>query len=445
MKSILKLLCISVTSTTLLIALYTWHGGSKDIELLSRTAQELLEIDRIPRESMILSMSYWEQTSNAMRNLFDLQCWASTVNITKVVEPAVFSLPGKTLHFSSQPNATFRDYFDFSFWNSMASQLNQSILVSLETFLKYSYKDIIYVQLQFKKRDVCKSVEELAEAEWFRFLVSKNFHIKTTCIYVKFPIPDDVLQVAIFSSFNYSSLVSIFFEEWRGIGTKTFRLRLKNSRCQAGFSKLVNPHFKSTEHKKITYPSFPKTPVVYSKKILKYRDNFVSRYLQGTKYVAIMVRAEKLDYSVISSELNENSCIKEVLADKKNALSLAKARRTLFFTDVGVHGSSAWSYLIKKRSAASDFSRYLENSLDPFYSSEELNIQLERITKSNDSILIALLQSAVAASADAIVLVGGASFQIQTLNIYAHNHRGHEKYFLRDSQCVRKYISGFKW
>ena len=69
----------------------------------------------------------------------------------------------------------------------------------------------------------------------------------------------------------------------------------------------------------------------------------------------------------------------------------------------------------------------------------ELNNQLELITKSNNSILI--LQRAMAANADAAVLVGGASLQVQTLNIYAHNHRGHEKYFLRDSQCACQYVN----
>ena len=42
-------------------------------------------------EPMALSRGYWEQSANALKNLFDLQCWASSVGIYKVVESEVSS------------------------------------------------------------------------------------------------------------------------------------------------------------------------------------------------------------------------------------------------------------------------------------------------------------------------------------------------------------------
>ena len=443
MNGSVKALSLLITMVTLAVVVSTWYGILLNTRPHNwRTPTSTSDSELAAEEPIVFSLSYWEQTANALKNLVDLQCWASTVNIGKVLEPAVFSLPGMVFHFTGQPNVTFRDYFDLSLWNSMSMELKNSILVSQENFWRFACKNLLFIQLQFGRKN-CLSLKELSKTSWYRHLASNGFHITTTCIDAKFIMRDEVFREKIFTH-TMSPNISILFNEWRGINEhKSFRLQLKDSRCQNTLASLISPHLTFSKPKKIMYPHPSRSPIVYSKKLLNYRDVFLSEYMHGSKFIAVMVRTEKLSHSIISSNLSEHLCIREILSDYITALNIAGATRTLFFTDFGVHGSSAWAYLVNKRSAAGNFSQYLEKSLNPFYSSGELNNQLELITKSSDSILIALLQSAVASSADAIVLVGGASFQIQTLNIYAHNHRGHEKYFLRDSQCVHQYVHRF--
>ena len=444
MNDLVKAFGVFITAVTVIVIVSTWYGMLTDFRPHQWKAQTLTyDSEAAEGEPMVFSLSYWEQTANALSNLFDLQCWASTMNISKVVEPAIFSLPGSVFHFTGRPNITFRDYFDLSFWNSMNGERNNSILVSQEIFWRKACKNLFFIQLQFgRKNSSCSSLEKLSKTKWYRDLASNGFHIRNACIHTT-AIHDKDFQEKVFA-FIGSQTSSILFNEWRGINEqKSFRLQLKDSRCQNSFSDLTSPHLMFTKPRKIKYPHSSRSPIAYSKNLLSYRDVFLSEYMHGSKFVAVMVRTEKLNYSIISSNLSESFCVKAILSDHEKALTLADANRTLFFTDFGVHGSSSWARRISKQSASSNFSQYLEISLNPFYSSTELNDQLELITKSNDSILIALLQSAVAASADAIVLVGGASFQVQTLNIYAHNHRGHEKYFLRDSQCACQYINYF--
>ena len=416
---------------------------------LERSKDPMVDLER-SKELMVLSLDYWEQTGNALKNLFDLQCWASTVNISKVVEPAVFSKQRGIFHFMRRPNKTFSDYFDIDAWNALNFKYRNSVLVNLESFLRESHRSIIFVQMHFRAdyelTDPCKSMKKIAKMAWFKELTSRGFEVKTVCIDARFPLSDDMFRKKIFQSADIGSGTSVLFDTWHGISLResdqnSFRLVLKNTRCRRNLAKVVFPEFRITKPSKIAYPPSSSSPIILSSKIFLHLDNFLSKHLERTGYVAVMVRAERLNRSVV--ENNATLCIKYIMEDHEKALSVANAKRTLFFTDNAVHGSYSWEHKPERLSAARSFSHYLEEALKPFYSNNEVNMLLESVTNSNDSVLITLLQSALVARADAVVLLGGGSFQLQTLNMYAHNHVGHEQYFFRDSFCRRRYIHHF--
>ena len=98
------------------------------------------------KESMVMGLDYWEQIGNAVKNLFDLQCWASSVGIRSVVEPSVNATLGKTVlkFLKDEKYLKFRDLFDITHWNLMSSNSNFSRLVSLEYFLKHGSKDVVF-------------------------------------------------------------------------------------------------------------------------------------------------------------------------------------------------------------------------------------------------------------------------------------------------------------
>ena len=70
-------------------------------------------------EPMVMSLDYYEQIGNGAQNLFDLQCWASSVGIRSVVEPSVLAKWGSTsLMFSKDEKyLKFRDLYDITHWN----------------------------------------------------------------------------------------------------------------------------------------------------------------------------------------------------------------------------------------------------------------------------------------------------------------------------------------
>ena len=390
------------------------------------------------KESMVISLSYYEQTANALKNLLDLQCWANSVNIGKVVEPAVFSLPGKAFHFSSQPEVTFGDYFNRESWNLMNYKHNGSILTTLEYFIQHSFNDVVYVQLNLGRQLPCKSLDEIASEEWFKFMETHNFNINTTCIDVRRIMSEQDFRRQVFSSYGGAHTVSVVFNEWRGIAlTKKYRLQI-DSKCAK--NKLMSVSLGLTHKKPVR-----KIPILsrdfalfYSKKVLEYRQKFVVEHIQLSNYIVVMVRTEKLNYSIVSQgDYSKNFCMKKINEAKSKALSVAKTAKILYFSDSGAHGSSGKMYGKYKKSSSMVFSQNLEKVLKPSYSSTELTRILESITESSDSILIALVESALAVSADALILVGGGSFQAQTFGMFVREHIGQEKYFYLDSECQR--------
>ena len=388
-------------------------------------------------QPMVLSLDYWEQTGNALSNLFALQCWARTLNITKVVEPYIYPGEQKVFHYSVKSNETitrFQDIFNISHWNKISLMRNNSILVSNKDFLQFSLKEIIHVQLRFKiYSPKCKSYKDLKSYDWFKFLESNGFNISTVCIErLEFPVAEDVFQNKIFGSSRGNA--TILFDIWRGLSNQTFRLTLQGSRCvkKTPFGPYLT--FKPTPE--IKYLPYSLAPLLPSQLVLSYIHTFVADYMRGTPYVAVMLRSERMDQSISSSPLKFSHCMEGIISDHRAALDHMNGNKTLLFTDSGSHGSlSLWWKAI-----ASNFSQYLEDNLNLEMSPTELDAALEDITSSKDSVLMAIIQSHLVARATCVVVIGGGTFQRLTLNMYAIYHKGQECYFHRNSLCTPMYI-----
>ena len=402
----------------------------------------------IQPQPMVLSLDYWEQTGNALKNLFDLQCWASSVNIIMVVEPHVHSVGSSAFHFLGKKDHSsfrFQDLFNNSHWNLMSSAFNHSILVSMKTFLRQASKNVTFVQLLYTKHRRCKSSSELAHNNWFKLLESNGFKISTVCIKIlKSPIADDFFRKKIFDvSMMHPSEqnLTIIFEEWQGLSrTNKDRLELVGSRCMIkGYQDLSSRLLTSTPPPKIQYPPFSLslfTPLVPSKLVLGYLEIFMSQYMDGEPYVAVMFRSEKLNRSIISSSPKNSFCMEGIMSDYKKALNRINGTKTLLFTDSGSHGSQSLSW----KAVPKNFSMHLQSNLKLELIGKQLDSALEDITISKDSVLMALLQSHLVARATCVVIVGGGSFQALTISMYANRHKWHECYFLRNSECMPMYL-----
>ena len=389
----------------------------------------------------VFSLNYWEQTGNALKNLFDIQCWARSVNIDDVLEPAIVPTRGNAFLFSVEPNATFKSYFDIHFWNSLNRAFNNSILVPLHRFWTRACRKILLIQLLFDNNSVCQPLNKFSMESWYKTLERNGFTIDGVCIDTRIKILDDYFREFFFEYNNSCS--TILFTEWRGISAKkNFRLQLQKSRCQNVLSFLMSSKLTDYKPKRITYPDGSHTPVRFSENVLKFRDQFLSEYINGEDFVTVIIRTEKLNKSLLLNKKSRTLCINDIVRDHKEALRQTNATRTLYFTDLGPHGSSSW-WNKNNMLLAVSFSQFIESAINPLYSTAEIDDQMELVTKSNDSILIALLQSAIATKAEALVMVGEGAFHSLILNFHAHGHVGNERHFIRNSQCSRKYLHHF--
>ena len=422
-----------------------WTHNHSSLELNNSTHSEYHNLRKVSptfqisfTQPMVLSLDYWEQTGNALSNLFDIQCWARTLDINKVVEPYIYPVDQTVFHYSVKANETstrFQDTFNISHWNQINLMRNNSVLVSNKDFLQFSLKEIIHVQLRFSRTSrKCKSYTNLTSYNWFKFLEVNGFNISTVCIEImEHPIAEAVFREKIFGSPRRNA--TILFDTWRGLSTATFRLALTGSRCLNKSS--FQPYISSKQPPKIKYLPYSLSPLLPSETILSYLDTFMRKYMKGTPYVAVMLRSEKINQSIPSSSLKFSNCMKGIMSDHKKALDHINGTKTLLFTDSGSHGSlSLWWKVISR-----NFSQYLEDNLNLELSPKDVDTALEDITRSKDSVLLAILQSHLVARATCVVVIGGGTFQLLTLNMYASYHKGNECYYFRNPLCTPMYLN----
>ena len=396
-------------------------------------------------EPMALSLSYWEQASCASHNLFDLQCWASAVNISKVVSPRIESYDKSVFHFSMKSTTLkFEDLFDLEHWNNNTLRLGFSPLASQDYFMKHAVRDIVYVHIKYSSSMQCEPLSSIHLKDWHKALAKEGFGaISVSCVDLTMPphyLSPEAFRQQVFKGVNPKK-VSLVFNLWEGIGRTNFRIVLKGSKC-AGSLDRVGGLSSSPSNKKFAYAannSIPRT--LPSNRISKYVDHFLSQYIPDGRYISVMLRTEKLfrskdnkDFIFIPPE--NNTCARNILFDWKAMVERSNISKTLFFSDIGGHGSLRWS-----NPSALNFSQYLHDTFHVKVTLSDINSAFEKITNSQDSVQIAILQQQLVARSTCALIVGGGSFQGMTFNMYAHNHKGRECYSVRATSCNTLYSS----
>ena len=391
-------------------------------------------------EPMVLSLSYWEQTGNALNSLFNLQCWASSVNITKVLEPSIVSFRAKsTFQLTSSKSMTFEDLFNISHWNMMSIKRSYSTLVPMSYFKTHAAKKVVYVHIMYAEYwpDSCVTISKKVTD----YLPKNGFHlVKSVCIDFAH-YHDNVLSEAEFHDKIFEGIghdVTLIFNEWRGIRDSQ-RVALKGRNCKSYLSSMTYIAFSDHQPSVVTYrPHNSTSPIVVSQHILSYTNRFVHKYLSGEKYIAIMMRTEKIKNSKMSGSLEKNSCASGILSDWKSMAERNNITKTLLFSDTGKHGSTGW----QNAGNAGRFVRYIQDTVGAYFTTDKVNSILEQITGSKNSVQIALLHQQLVAHATCVVMVGGGTFQSFTLNQYAHLHKGHECYSVKSGECTsHKYMT----
>ncbi len=396
---------------------------------------------------MALALNYWEQTSNALINLFDLQCWASTVNISGVVEPSIrrTEASGVFSTLAGPTRYTFRDLFDLDHWNSMSLKYSVSPLVSLQNFLENAARDIVYVQITYhiyENAAHCHPLSSVAKDKWAQSLRSKGFRLaKTVCFNFleNASMNDEMFHEKIFKGTNSRVVATVIFERFKGLNPRgaSCRLMLTGPRCSACARKVRNLDITTQPTTALRYtPLNSSSQIVPSKRIVEYTKQFISEQLSGERYIAVMLRTEKLK-SVLAKKPDSEICANKIISDWKELVAKNNIHKTLLFSDTGSHGSLYWT----RNQVALNFSSYVEDALHLDLNLNQVNSILEKMTGSKDSVQIAALHRQLAVHATCVVMIRSGVFQSHTLNTYFHNHRGQECFKFRNGLCNSLYIN----
>ena len=377
------------------------------------------------QEPMVMSLSYWEQSGSALLNLFDIQCWAHSVNIKKVVEPAIISNKGSVFHFQYPQEIPFSDYYDLGHWNNVSSSLNNSILVPQFKFFEQSVREIVHVQLLFQSVK-CKPIQNIAQQYWYKLLTKHGFKISTVCV------PTNT-TVALFRQKIFGSQAepdkSVLFDVWRGINSfLSFRLVLNGTKCVGGLAYMQTKHFQP-----------PVSTIVFSKKVFSYYKSFLlSNNLVGKPYVVMMLRTERLYDAVLLSRRKREVCLQEILSDYHKMVNSLNTSTVVVFTDSGLHGSATGRGIGVRK----NFSDEVARRIKPLINLEHIGETLTNLTRSSDSVLLTLIQSTIASNSEGLLLVGGGAFQLMTLNIYMENWQ-YENLLYKYRQYDCQYLPNF--
>ena len=395
-------------------------------------------------EPMALSLGFWEQTANALKSLMEMQCWASSANVHKVLEPSIQATGASAFNFAAdyKKGFKFRDLFDIANWNNISLQKKYSTIVLQQHFLEHATKETVFVQMIYVSWQKCQTIKAFASKWWFKYLQSHGFKItRTVCVnFHKAPshsMSEKAFQELIFKDKGHNE--SVIFDLWEGVrGFKHERVALQKSSCDYCLSRMADARLSSSPVKNITYlpNSNSVYPVVPSQRILKALDAFLTQNLAGKDYIAIMLRTEKFRRDVLSVSPDKNPCVDRIRADWNSMKKSRNISKTLVLADVGSHGSKTWSSANAKR-----FTKHIESVVHSELTFDGVNAILEKITSSRNSVQIAVLNRQIVAHARCVVFVGGGAFQMQTASMYAHYHRGQECYSIRNSACDSRYIS----
>ena len=359
--------------------------------------------DKMPKGGFVVALNYYDQQISALRRLLNLQCWAAQHNMG-VVEPFLIqetrlgvSLTLEVNHMPTAKELKFSDIFDIQQWNSKRS----IPLTSWNSFLDTAPRDVILVRIKLKNRrtklTVPCSPDQVVENQVLEFLSQNNFRVcKKVCLdlhrYNHELLSEDLSDIIFGETRDLK--VTVVIAMWTGLKVSG------NFVCPASkFYRNLNP----------------------SPRVIRDGKEYVQRWLNGSDYIAVMVRFEKIHTTGKSVPAVLDKAFK-LWTELKGK---TKCSTTFLSLDVGRFGSKDLSKIGTKnnayavKSAQAFFHKIYSNSIS-FDAWEESFVNVSGTT---ESCYISALQTAIASRARCVILVGGGEFQSRILQLYKNLHQ----------------------
>lgn len=396
------------------------------------------------RTGFVLCLTFREQQTKAATNLYSLQCWAETM-LVKIVEPFLQdSRMVVPLDASQEALLRFSDLFDLRQWDKLTTMLGFAPLASWDAFLSDAPRELIVVHLHYSSvqsiqrritsgekashlafsnayKEGCARKEEFAER--LKYLTERNFNVvREVCINFEH---GDELTLFQFNSHifgpHHPREVTILLDEWRGFtpGDNGKRVLVSDA-CWTYDSSRLAPYLKPSQQIHCDAQ--------------KYREMF----LQGSDYIAVIVRTEKIK---VGEGLDVHQCLQRTLNTLEVVHSKTQLNRVFLSMDIGKYGSSG-----TREHDLKDYQHFLTSIYGSGASTELWERSFELVSDVREAGYIAALQKMLVSEARCVVAVGGGSFQRHTLTLhkYASKVKGHSPCVHIVKECSKN-MEGSGW
>lgn len=386
-----------------------------------RPALNLSSITSV-KNGVVLAVNFYEQQTMASRNMFQLQCWAKTLNLD-VVQPATkdsFLLtPLDEQVWSHQ--LRFQDLYDIAEWDKFSKQHHHSSLINWETFLNDGPRKVIIASFNYPSVSVLKARQRARQpilhppvgdrykngcdrhfptSAEIKFLNANSFVIvRRVCFNFYY---GDELSLSEFNSHllgEYSNNeVTIVMEMWRGMSSGQ-RVLIKNFPCSETYpiQEIISP----------------------SPRLLRDAESYVNAHFPGGHFLAVMGRYEM---SLLTSHKSVPYCLKDTLYTFQKFKKDTHMDHGFLAIDVGKYGSKKW-----RKGADSDIMSEVDHLFHGVYgdnaSISEWEKGFESVSGTIDAGYIGLLQKVIVTRAQCVLFVGGGAFQRHALYLYKSLHR----------------------
>ena len=374
----------------------------------ARTRSQYTPADYSRQSGYILVLSFREQLTKASNNLFDLQCWAKTLNAdVNIVEPFV-----ETSHLVVPLNSSkvklfrFRDIFDFGVWRLLSGQHNFPPLVPWEEFNAEAPRQLIVVRFRYLTvkvirqsdyKEGCETSAELSAKIEYLTEVYQFTVIREVCINF---VSRDELSLLQFNQYLYGGIepksVTVLMEEWRGLGP------------QENGKRVVLPHgcsLSQSQHVESMTYAWPSQKLICDS--MKYKQ----KYFQGEDYISVMVRTEKVGRLNNSREFM-SLCFNKTLEQWRELKAATGIEKTFLAMDIGKYGSYSLVDSIRyNHPFLHMYSDFIKEVFGQDATIKSWEASFESIVSTQDRGYIGSLQKTLAAQGKCMVLTGGGSFQ----------------------------------
>lgn len=376
----------------------------------------------------VLAFRFWEQQTQAMKSLLQLQCLFTHFGM-QTVEPFLYkSFLGFPFSELTEEHLHLADLVDVDMWNDEATkQFNLLPLAPWSEFLHSAPRKVIVVCVRYRNPprihipipgfDYRKGCSESCYVKLNGSLsvLSQYGHFKIVrmaCVnFVQYggAVSEQSLIENILGKYDYRE-VTVLINEFRG------------------FFGLYRMPVLSTCGIDLYKPSFTILP---SAAVMDDASRYIAEVFKGEPFIAILVRIERV---VLHLEHNITEC-SSLLKSLLTSLSTEHNINHYFLAmDVGKFGSSG--------SITHNITSYgnivLNSVFDGSITFEDWESLFETHTSKVQAAYIANLQRAIAAQSHCLVMFGGGSFQGKARDFYEHHHPNH-----RD-RCIHKICHGYK-